>query len=83
MMVGTHKFVVHGHLDNLINLSGINIMVATHDGFVLVNGAWHIIVVIHLNKATTFDIVYACFAQCLADIGIVRGHLQLNGIFAC
>ena len=82
-MVRTHQLVVIGHLDNLVNLSGVNQVVATHDRLVLGDRGGDVVEVVHLDKTTALDAVDASLAQCLADIRVVRGDLQFYGIFAC
>ena len=74
-MVGTHQPMANRQIQQFINLSGIDQMVATHDGFVLADGRRHIVEVILFYQATTFDMVQSCLTQCLTDIRVVRRHL--------
>ena len=71
MMVGTHQLVLFSHLDQLVDLSGIHQMVASHDGLVFRDGRQDIIEVIQLYQATAVDVVETGLTQCLADVRVV------------
>ena len=63
MVVGTYQLVTLCHLYQLINLSGIYQMIASHNELVFRDGRRHIIVVVHLYQAATFDMEQARLTQ--------------------
>ena len=63
MVVGTYQLVTFCHLYQLIYLSSIHQMIASHNELVLRDGRWHIIVVVHLYQAATFYVEQARLTQ--------------------
>ena len=70
-MLGTHQLVFQSHIDDLVNLSGIDQMVAAHDGLILHDGRCYIVEMVQLNQATAFYVEQTCLAQRLTDVRVV------------
>ena len=71
MVVRAYQLVAMSHINQLVYLSGVDQMVATHDGLVLCSGHLGIVVAIHLDQATAVDMEKTSLTQRLANIRIV------------
>ena len=70
------------HINQLVYLSGIDQMVATHEGLILRKGHGGVVKVIHSYQTAAVDMVEASLSQRLAYIRIVRRNLQFHSVVA-
>ena len=80
-MIGVDQSVTPLQLEDLINLSGVDQAVATHQNLIAISRSNKLIIMYNLNQVTAPYIVQASLIDGHADIWIIRWYQQLHRIF--